>query len=139
MPNVPVPAAASGLPASRRGFLRSLTALPLIGGGLSLVGKPSAVAVPVTAELRTRYLGWLAREYAEALVEREFFSFMDAGYEAGSPHVAAYLERKRHGLRYMTESYCGYECPPVPSAPPSTRAALVLSAVGADWKGGNGA
>ena len=55
-------------PASRRGFLRGLTTLPLIGGSVALIGKPSAVAVPVSDELRTRYLGWLAREYVEAFV-----------------------------------------------------------------------
>lgn len=123
-------------PSSRRGFLRALTALPLVGGGLSLVGTPSAVAVPVTSELRTRYLGWLAREYTEAFVEQEGFNFIGAGYDAGSAYVAAYLERKRDGLRYLTEGHHGYECPPVPLSPPSTRAALVLSAVGSDWKGG---
>lgn len=33
-------------PASRRGFLRGLTTLPLIGGGVTLIGRP-AKAVPL--------------------------------------------------------------------------------------------
>lgn len=33
---------------SRRGSLRGLTSLPLIGGGVSLIGRPTAVAEPLT-------------------------------------------------------------------------------------------
>ncbi|UGB25573.1 hypothetical protein LPC10_22220 [Methylorubrum sp. B1-46] len=33
-------------PASRRGFLRGLTTLPLIGGGVTLIGSASAANVP---------------------------------------------------------------------------------------------
>ncbi len=49
-------------PASRRGFLRSLTTLPLIGGGITLIGAPSAVAQPVTDGLLMAYNEWLFME-----------------------------------------------------------------------------
>ena len=42
-------------PASRRGFLRGLTTLPLIGGGVALIGAPSAVAEPVTRSMLETY------------------------------------------------------------------------------------
>ncbi|MRI57426.1 hypothetical protein D8770_26340 [Methylobacterium sp. DB1607] len=46
-------------PASRRGFLRGLTTLPLIGGGVALIGNPTAAAVPVTGGTIATYLAWL--------------------------------------------------------------------------------
>ena len=49
-------------PASRRGFLRGLTTLPLIGGGVALVGAPFAVAEPVTAGMLATYSCWLHYE-----------------------------------------------------------------------------
>jgi hypothetical protein len=33
---------------ARRDFLRSLAHLPLIGGGVTILGNPTAAAVPVT-------------------------------------------------------------------------------------------
>ena len=44
---------------SRRGFLRSLTTLPLIGGSVALIGSPTAAAVPVTGGMVATYLAWL--------------------------------------------------------------------------------
>ncbi len=38
-------------PSSRRGFLRALTTLPLIGGGIPLIDAPSAVAAPLAPAL----------------------------------------------------------------------------------------
>ncbi len=46
-------------PASRRGFLRGLTTLPLIGGSVALIGAPSAVAAPVTPGMLATYSAWL--------------------------------------------------------------------------------
>ena len=39
----------------RRAFLRGLASLPLIGGGLTLIGNATAAAVPVTRELMHGY------------------------------------------------------------------------------------
>ena len=49
-------------PASRRGFLRGLTALPLIGGGVTLIGNPSAAAVMPTPGMMATYSAWLHYE-----------------------------------------------------------------------------
>ena len=35
----------------RRAFLASLAALPMLGGGIKLIGQPTATAVPVTNRL----------------------------------------------------------------------------------------
>jgi hypothetical protein len=48
-----------------RGLLRGLRALPLIGGGLKLIGTPTATALPVTEPRMRRYIDWLAQEDAE--------------------------------------------------------------------------
>ena len=55
----------------RRGFLRGLVSLPLIGGGVTLIGRPTASAVPVTDALFERYYAWVAWEHAEVVAERE--------------------------------------------------------------------
>ena len=46
-------------PSDRRGFLRGLVSLPLIGGGVTLIGSPSAVAAPVTGGTIATYIAWL--------------------------------------------------------------------------------
>jgi hypothetical protein len=54
MPNAIVRASATALPNStlpRRGFLRQLCHLPLIGGGAALLGVPTAVAEPAPAAM----------------------------------------------------------------------------------------
>jgi hypothetical protein len=48
---------------TRRGFLRGLVHLPLIGGGITLIGAPSAVAEPVTKDLLYSYKSWLQMEH----------------------------------------------------------------------------
>ena len=55
--------------ADRRTFLRGLASLPLIGGGVTLIGNPTAAAVPVTDTLIERYQLFLAMEAREALIE----------------------------------------------------------------------
>jgi hypothetical protein len=61
--------AAPAIPSpARRGFLRSLAALPLIGGGVTLLGNPTRAAEPVTAELLDSYDAWL-------FYERRYLSF----------------------------------------------------------------
>lgn len=48
--------------ADRRFFLRGLASLPLIGGGVTLIGNPTAAAVPVTPHLLDTYTAWLDLE-----------------------------------------------------------------------------
>ncbi|MCJ2126656.1 hypothetical protein [Methylobacterium sp. J-077] len=121
-------------PGNRRGFLRGLTMLPLIGGGVTLIGAPSAVALPVTPALLKAYTDWLAVEYGEALIE------LDAIGAADKPvRIALAVERFRREwcqdngtLNPSSGGGRRFERPPV--AAPSTRAAIVLAAVGADWQ-----
>ena len=102
-------------PASRRGFLRGLTTLPLIGGGVTLIGAPTAVAEPVTPALLVEYETWLA---CEALaVSRE----LRPNYPLGTLTTLYTPAWEWH------EAQKG-------SLPPSTRAALVLATVGCDWR-----
>ena len=45
-----------------RAFLRGLAALPLIGGGVTLIGNPTRAAEPVTSDLLDAYNEWLFYE-----------------------------------------------------------------------------
>ena len=47
----------------RRDFLRGLASLPLIGGGVTILGNPTAAAMPVTPHLMQSYLTWLEYEH----------------------------------------------------------------------------
>lgn len=55
----------------RRGFLTGLASLPLIGGGVTLIGAPTAAATPVTMDLLDRYRTFLLAEAGEAMAQRE--------------------------------------------------------------------
>lgn len=108
----------------RRGFLRGLATLPLIGGGVALIGNPTRADEPITPALLKHYVGWLGREYGEAHDEllRTGFTFGQ-----GSWGPIAY----QYGYRVLATSAVNAL---VESAPPSSRAAVVLSAVGVDWR-----
>jgi hypothetical protein len=118
---IPAGARANIIPVAempRRAFLSQLAKLPLIGGGLSLIGQPKAVAEPVTMELLDNYLTWLVAEY-----------------------IGLYRELQANGHHKMeinTRNAAAVFHPPFgwdPEFPaPSARAAVVLSAVGCDWK-----
>ncbi len=49
--------------ADRRQFLRGLATLPLIGGSVAILGKPTQAAVPVTIDLIQSYQAWLHYEH----------------------------------------------------------------------------
>ncbi|MCJ2056324.1 hypothetical protein MKL09_07150 [Methylobacterium sp. J-048] len=105
----------------RRGFLRGLVSLPLIGGGVTLIGAPTAVAAPVTERLMREYANWIAFEHYRAQIE--LHGTMDRQWY------------ELHGAAYRWhEDAAGKADLPVQA--PSTRAALVLSAVGCDWREG---
>ncbi len=110
----------------RRTFLRGLATLPLIGGSVALIGNPTKAAVPVTPALRDRYIAWLANEHAAALFERD-------------PPQPQYDDFDRlmsdwHYARLRTPLFWFPEAPDIERmtacTQPSTRAAIVLSAVG---------
>ena len=54
----------------RRGFLRQLCTLPMLGGGVALLGAPTAVAEPVTPGLIDAYARWLTLERYLLIEER---------------------------------------------------------------------
>ena len=118
------PAADTGLPNSRRGFLRGLASLPMIGGGVAIIGAPTAAAEPLTSELLTAYSTWLAfeRHYLHAEYGQNACRRMDRFINMQTPasmyHWVDYGEFDRSRER------------------PSTRAAAVLAAVGCPWKEG---
>lgn len=124
------------VPTSRRGFLRALTTLPLIGGGVTLIGAPTAVAEPCTLFLLQRYSNWLATEYGETLIELEPLTHPQR-FEMPDRMPDA-QEWRREWCR-KNATIADRVCDPerflrAPALAPSTRAALVLSTVGFDWR-----
>jgi hypothetical protein len=107
-------------PANRRGFLRGLTTLPLIGGGVSLIGNPTAAAEPVTSDLLDAYNQWLF--YERRLLCLEAHGSIDAERMVPQTMAASLFHFPLFPHRWQ-------ELPQ-----PSSRAALVLSAVGCSWR-----
>lgn len=128
MPNDTVPAAVTGLPSPRRGFLRGLLTLPLIGGGVTLIGNPTAAAEPITDALLDSYDAWLEyeRRFLQWQRKRPKIHRLNAPYRSDTPGWEAYdvIPARNGGARFH-----GGDEPPAAS-----RAALVLSAVGCDWR-----
>ena len=135
------PAAAIGLPASihalhdpmpRRGFLAGLARLPLIGGSVALLGRPSAVAEPVTRDMLFSYKDWLKYEHRMLCWELPRYDHEKArmlesvGGSSGCPGGDWHFQWSLPGAR----GPAGW----LDAPQPSTRAALVLSAVGCDWR-----
>lgn len=130
MPNDTVPAAATGLPSSRRSFLRGLTTLPLIGGGVTLIGAPTAVAEPTTLELPRAYDAWLHFERCSLKNEYEGgCRAQDVEAWTLRPDGSAYhylpLDTAGSRFHYLEERRGA-----------AARAALVLATVGCDWRKG---
>jgi hypothetical protein len=108
---------------ARRGFLRQLAGLPLIGGGVTLLGNPTGAAEPVTEQLLDAYSEWLFYERRLLCVERypgirHPDGFIPANTGASDYHFPLGPER--------------WQDRPMPS----TRAAVVLASVGCRWKEG---
>jgi hypothetical protein len=113
---------------SRRGFLASLVRLPLIGGGLAVLGAPSAVALPRSEELLRRYVIFLGREQQAARIELDALRY---------PHHFANMGYSLHAPETWRAAPWWQEIPAddavealIVAAPASARAALVLSAAG---------
>lgn len=112
---------------ARRGFLSGLAGLPLIGGGVALIGQPTAAAVPVTDDLLWSYKSWL--HYEHRMVAQELARYdqvqagwIEKGHVAGLPGDRWHFQWSGNGGR----GPAGWQDAPQPS----TRAAIVLSAVG---------
>ncbi len=119
----------------RRSFLRSLASLPLIGGGVTLIGNPTAAAVPVTDDLLWSYKAWLHYEHRMLCHEmaghdqgraEAVEGFIKLGYPGDRYHFGWGGRRDLHPGKKLWEV--------LPQ--PSTRAAVVLSAVGCPLIGG---
>jgi len=148
----------------RRGFLRQLCKLPMLGGGVALLGAPTAVAEPVTPALIEAYRRWLELEHYVLAEERpqpsrvvprpERPSFAGWSEDRVSAYLRAEANVDRVEANFIAEC-CHFRArakwgmvdgSPVDrfyltpdmqivSPPASTRAALVMSAVGVDWRG----
>lgn len=112
-------------PANRRLFLRALAALPMIGGGVTLIGDPTGVAASPSRDLLARYSEWLRIE--RDILHREMFPGVDPAVARvlsdGGAHASVVEFFVPDGFRSWRDA-----------PQPSTRAALVLSAVGCDWR-----
>lgn len=109
------------LDASRRGFLRDLTALPLAGDVVTLVGNPTGVAEPASPQLLGCYLEWLR-------LERE--AVQDLLLPGSDPYAVVSMLPGAGAALSFHAGQDGDE-----GAGPASRAAFVLSAVGCDWTG----
>lgn len=118
----------------RRSFLRGLVALPLVGGSVSLIGQPTAVAEPPTSELLEAYKTWLSTEHTrltwDMAADPVFIEKYQNCFDATADH-----ETRRDWIRryewYVGDAHNGHD-------DPYRRAALVLSAVGCDWRDRDG-
>ena len=141
MPKIAISAAGGAMP--RRGFLRQLCGLPLLGGEIILLGAPTAVAEPVTEPLLDAYFTFLNTELN--LLGRENPQPMNLPMLREQPPVhidhplriqwardsiAAHDE----WIQSVEERLARNEAMPIFARPPSTRAALVLSSVGFEWR-----
>ena len=116
----------------RREFLRSLATLPLIGGSVALVGKPTGIAEPITTPMLLQYANWL-------FYERRLLCY-DIAERSGTWHghrrfldSASYIDPGNGEGHYSEFHFPRYgEWTDVPR--PSTRAAVVMAASGFDWR-----
>lgn len=119
----------------RRDFLRGLVALPLVGGGVSLIGNPTAAAEPITPDLLEAYKTWLDSELRHLCWEMaDMPVFIDRYRDFPGDMTKRYDRSKAIGsmLSFIGDAgqiHFGRYC-----AEASARAAIVLSAVGCDWR-----
>lgn len=108
----------------RRSFLRGLAGLPLVGGGVTLIGNPTAAAVPVTDMLLQRYGLFLAIEAREALIECRERQQVADGYPDRVASVRPWVE----GMNWAPDN--PWMRGLLEHQRPSARAAVILSAAG---------
>lgn len=115
-------------PASRRGFLRGLTTLPLIGGSVTLIGDPVAAAEPPSLELLQSYSAFLhfERRYLNAVLYPQ----------VPSKGVSMFVPMDNRGAVFHDREAWIHGVPTWPhqGQAAQNRAAIVLAAVGCNWK-----
>ena len=110
----------------RRTFLRGLASLPLIGGGVTLIGNPTAAAVPVTESLLETYNEWLDLERSWLQFER----YKEYAHIPKDRRPQVVWRDRQTGKCWMS-TYCtgmsGFD-----HTHAASRAAVVLAAAGVD-------
>jgi hypothetical protein len=118
---------------ARRGFLRGLASLPLIGGSVALFGAPVAAATPVTLALMQRYRDFLSRDLLTVCAEIDMLHSPWRHFGAGAHERWDLADYRTFVNRVGAVTFICEEGPAtrvVAQSPPSTRAAVVLSAAG---------
>ncbi|RYB05735.1 hypothetical protein [Lichenibacterium ramalinae] len=116
----------------RRTFLRGLASLPLIGGGVTLIGNPTAAAVPASRDLLQSYKSWL-------FMEHRMVSYELVGYRSDrrKDMELCHWPNSAGGLwhfQWQGRGPAGW----IDAPQPSTRAAVILSAAGVPIGGHHG-
>jgi hypothetical protein len=114
----------------RRGFLRGLASLPLIGGSAALIGQPTAVAQPVTPDLLEAYKAFLHFEYRFLTWEMADDPACLARYRLAG---ASRIERSDVIANNIWEIF-GDSARMYGRGSATSRAALVLGAIDCDWR-----
>lgn len=119
---------------ARRGFLRGLATLPLIGGGIALVGQPTGAAVPLSDQLLNSYDAWL-------FYERRYLRYE---FSQKRPWITRPVDRADVVLDFDFEpdmirvdnpgGNFHVSADPLKAPQPSSRAAVVLAAAGCEWR-----
>jgi hypothetical protein len=109
-------------PMPRRRFLSGLLTLPLIGGAVTLNGQPTAAAAPLSVDLLESYATWL---HFEAKLLKAEMRVSDPGRYRGG-----FLLTDNAGGDFHRDEYNGWQT----EQHASRRAAVVLSAIGCDWR-----
>lgn len=112
---------------ARRSFLHGLITLPLVGGGVTLIGNPTSAAVPVSNDVLASYDQWLF--YERRLLVREQYGHI------GDDMVRA-MERAVPVNTAADKFHFPLEGSWRDVPQPSTRAAVILSAAGVPLTGG---
>ena len=119
----------------RRGFLRNLVSLPLIGGGVTLIGNPTRAAEPITEQLLENYNTWLFYERRYLQLERFGPGMGPHGNHTDDAVTISTVKGRFDDVRMdfvrMGNDAARFHLGPSSA---SARAAVVLSAVGCDWR-----
>jgi len=113
-------------PANRRGFLSGLVSLPLIGGGVMLIGKPVGAAGEPSRLCMESYLAWLHFEkravHSALYPEIPRGTFVPQDNKGAQFHFADRFGHHGWWQRVKQEAL--------------SRAPVVLATVGCDWREG---
>lgn len=112
-------------PASRRGFLSGLVSLPMIGGGVTLIGSPVGVAETPSRPCLENYSAWLHYEQ-RALQSVLYPESCGSGTRIPLDNRAAHFH---FADRFGHDGWWDRVC-----AETAARAPVVLATVGCDWR-----